>query len=230
VYYPDFVTHPWSEGYCVNTGPIPSGRPAYPSMLDCCKGVYGGQVSGACLSKLDSPLAMSSTPTVGVADFYYADYSVSWNVATCKNDLPLPFAPGGRVTYSSMLECCNSAYGTQTSGKCLGALESPPTMSPTTSGELDVYYPDITTPWSDAYCINTRPMPSGRPAFPSLLDCCEGEYSGQVSGACLSKLDSDSPPTTSPTPDVGVTELYYPDLLVQPQFPEFPQPQFPEFP
>ena len=45
VYYPDYK-QAWTEGLCINTGPLPSGRPTYATMADCCKGAYGGQVSG----------------------------------------------------------------------------------------------------------------------------------------------------------------------------------------
>ena len=66
-----------------------------------------------------------------------------WASAGCKNDLPLPFTPGGRPTYSSMLACCKGAYGGQTSGACLSQMDSPPTSSPTTSDfEVDFWYPD----------------------------------------------------------------------------------------
>ena len=48
VYYPDYRGQPsWAEGYCINTRPVPSGTPTYTSQLACCKGAYGGQVSGA---------------------------------------------------------------------------------------------------------------------------------------------------------------------------------------
>ena len=45
VYYPDY-TKAWPEGNCINDRNMPSGRPTYPTMLACCKGAYGGQMSG----------------------------------------------------------------------------------------------------------------------------------------------------------------------------------------
>lgn len=45
VYYPDYES-PWLFAGCINRRPMPSGRPTYTSMLACCKGAYGGQVSG----------------------------------------------------------------------------------------------------------------------------------------------------------------------------------------
>ena len=70
------------------------------------------------------------------------------------------------------------------SGACLSQLESPPTTSPTSTGGLDVYYPDYVSPWISATCINARPLPNGRPTYASMLDCCKSAYAGQV---CLSQ-------------------------------------------
>ena len=100
------------------------------------------------------------------------------------------------------------------SGVCLSQLESPPTMSPTSSaGGLDVYYPNYDTVWDKAACVNTRPMPSGRPFYPTMLDCCKGSYSGQMSGFCLSQLDA--PPTTSPTSSDVTADFWYPGEQVE---------------
>ena len=48
-FYPDCDTA-WSEATCLNTLPLPymfeGDRPTYPTMLACCKGAYGGQMSG----------------------------------------------------------------------------------------------------------------------------------------------------------------------------------------
>ena len=135
VYYPDYKTA-WSEAYCINERPLPSGRPTYSSMLACCKvspvtgdtsdarasfsqhptplffrrvqGSYGGQTSGKCLSMLNRPPTTSPTG-VGGLDFYYPDYDTAWSIATCKNERPLPFLPGGRPVYDTMLECCKGA-------------------------------------------------------------------------------------------------------------------------
>ena len=63
---------------------------------------------------------------------------------------------------------------------CLSQLESPPTTSPTTL-TVSEFYPDYGTAWPDAGCINTRPVPSGRPTYTSRLACCKGAYGAQVS-------------------------------------------------
>ena len=55
-------------------------------------------------------------------------------------------------------------------------------MSPTDVGGLGIYYPDYDLSWELAYCINKRPMPSGRPSYTSMLSCCKGAYAGQISG------------------------------------------------
>jgi len=203
VYYPDYATS-WAAAGCINTRPLPSGRPSYSSQILCCKGAYGGQVSGTCLSQLPSAPTMSPTETGGL-DVYYADYATSWAVAGCINTRPFP---GGRPTYSSQILCCKGAYGGQVSGTCLSQLPSAPTMSPTETGGLDVYYPDYGTAWAEAGCINTRPMPSGRPTYNTRIACCKGAYGGQTSGMCLSQLPS--PPTMSPTESGGLS-IYYPD-------------------
>ena len=50
------------------------------------------------------------------------------------------------------------------------------------SGGPDEYYPDYNLPWDQAYCINKRPVPSGRGTYSSMLACCKQAYAGQVSG------------------------------------------------
>jgi len=195
IFYPDYGQPSWNEGFCINTHPAPSGRPTYATMLDCCKSAYGGQISGKCISMLPSPPTTSPTG-VGGLDIFYPDYGQpSWSEGFCINTHP---APSGRPTYATMLDCCKSVYAGQISGKCISMLPSPPTMSPTDGGELDIYYPDYGQPsWSEGFCINTRPLPSGRPTYATMLDCCKSDYAGQISGICLSMLPF--PPTTSPT-------------------------------
>lgn len=213
-FYPDYETA-YPDAGCKNDLPLPfgpGGRPTYPSMLECCKNAYAGQTSGACLSQMDNPPTSSPTNSDYEVDFWYPDYeSSSWADAGCKNDLPLPYTKGGRPEYATQLECCKGAYGGQASGACLSQLESPPTTSPTPVGGADFYYPDYDTAWTDAYCINTLPLPfsaGGRPTYDSMFECCKGSYSGQTSGKCLSMLDS--PPTTSPT-TAGGLDVWYPD-------------------
>jgi len=209
VYYPDYGMT-WSEGKCVNTRPLPSGRPTYDSMLACCKGAYGGQMSGACLEQLPSPPTTSPTEVGGVG-LWYPDYETSWADAACLNTWPAPFNTGDRPTYENQLDCCKNAYGGQTSGACLAALPSPPTTSPTAAGGLDFWYPDYGAVWSEATCKNERPLPfnvGDRPTYDTQLACCKGAYGGQLSGACIGALPS--PPTTSPTAAGGL-DVWYPD-------------------
>jgi len=185
VYYPDYDTA-WTQATCINERPLPSGRPTYSTLLACCKGAYGGQVSGACLASLPNPPTMSPTETGGLS-VYYPDYSTAWPEATCINERPLP---SGRPNYSTLLACCKGAYGGQTSGACIASLPNPPTMSPTETGGLSVYYPDYSTAWTQATCINERPLPSGRPTYSSQLACCRGAYGGQTSAACICAIDA----------------------------------------
>ena len=94
------------------------------------------------------------------------------------------------------------------SGVCLSQLDSPPTTSPTSTGGLDVYYPDYGAAWDKGVCVNTRPMPSGRPTYSTMLACCKGAYAGQTNGYCLSQLDS--PPTASPISSDSTADFWYP--------------------
>jgi hypothetical protein len=212
IYYPDYNTA-WTEATCINDAPMPSGRPTYTTMLACCKGAYGGQVSGKCLASLPSPPTTSPTPAGGIADFWYPDYDTAWTEAGCLNTFPLPYKnKNDRPNYKTQLACCKGAYGGQMSGKCISQLPSPPTTSPTGAGGLDFYYPDYDTAWNIATCKNDRPLPytnkNDRPSYKSMLECCKGAYAGQQSGACLAALPS--PPTTSPTKSGGL-DVFYPD-------------------
>jgi len=213
VFYPDY-SQQWVAGLCINTRPLPSGRPNYSTMLACCKGAYAGQMSGYCLSQLPSPPTGAPTTSDFETDFWYPEYEKSWSDAGCSNKLPLPFNnKGDRPNYKTQLTCCKMAYGGQTSGVCLGQLPSPPTMTPTGSGGVDFWYPDYDTSWSDATCLNTRPLPfgtGGRPTYDSMLACCKGAYAGQSSGACLASLPN--PPTQSPTTSGGL-DIYYPNYV-----------------
>ena len=86
-------------------------------------------------------------------------------------------------SYSSEVACCNGAYKGQVSGVCFNSLPDPPTGSPTDLGE-GVYYPDYSTDWVDAKCINDRPWPfteGGRPTYTNMKDCCDRAYAGQSS-------------------------------------------------
>ena len=108
---------------------------------------------------------------------WHPTYSATWSGGYCRlvRDCNSP-------SYSTELSCCQIAYAGQRSGNCLAALPNPPTTSPTGTGGLGVYYPDYKLDWSEGYCVNTRPMPSGRPTYTTMLQCCKGAYGGQMSG------------------------------------------------
>ena len=108
---------------------------------------------------------------------WHPQYNQGWTSGSCKftKDCDSP-------SYPSELACCKGAYAGQTSGYCLQQLPSPPTTSPTKGGGLDVYYPQYDIPWSDAFCTNAGPLPSGRPMYSTMLSCCKGAYAGQTSG------------------------------------------------
>jgi surface protein len=192
-YYPNYDVA-WPEGYCANTVPMPSGRPVYTTMLGCCKGAYGGQTSGACIAKLPSPPTMAPTKTGAAGTDYYPNYDLAWPEGVCINTQPIP---SGRPVYTTQLACCKAAYGGQTSGACIKGLASPPTMAPTKKGGPDAYYPDYSLAWREGKCINTQPMPSGRPVYTTLLACCKAAYGGQTSGACIKGMAN--PPTFAPS-------------------------------
>ena len=192
-YYPNYDIA-WPEGYCINTVPMPSGHPVYTTMLACCKGAYGGQTSGACIAKLPSPPTMAPTKAGAAGTNYYPNYNLAWPEGYCINTQPIP---SGRPVYATMLACCKASYGGQASGACIKALINPSTMAPIKAGGPDAYYPDYTLNWSEGKCINTVPMPSGRPVYTTQLACCKSAYAGQSSGACIKGMAN--PPTFAPS-------------------------------
>mmetsp|Transcript_18278 Transcript_18278/g.32216 ORF Transcript_18278/g.32216 Transcript_18278/m.32216 type:complete len:548 (-) Transcript_18278:144-1787(-) len=198
VFYPDYSTD-WSGASCTNTRPMPNGRPKYSTMLDCCKGAYGGQMSGKCLSMLPSPPTGSPTNSAMEVDFWYADFDTAWDAAGCSNKLPLPYSPNDRPIYPTQLKCCEAAYGGQMSGACLAQLPSPPTASLVGMGVADFWYPDYDTAWIETGCKNELPLPylhGGRPQYASPEACCAGAYGGQVSLVCVCGMPS--PPAGCP--------------------------------
>ena len=200
LYYPKY-TSDFNTGYCTsqNTG---SGQ-GYSTELACCKAYFGGQTSGFCYSKLPNPPTVSPTANGGGLNVWYPDYKSPFETATCIDDGPLP---NGVPTYDSMLACCKAAYLGQTSGACLAALPSPPTVSPTGVDGLDIWYADYNLDWTKGTCINKPPIPNGRQTYDSQLACCKAAYNGQASGACLSDLPH--PPTVSPTGAGGLNVWY----------------------
>lgn len=141
--------------------------------------------------------------TAAPAAAWHPVYAAGWTNGHCRYAIDC-----NSPSYTSELSCCNGAYPGQVSGACLQSLPNPPTPSPTQEPE-EVWYPDYATAWSDAGCINTLPVPSGRPEFSSQLECCQKSYSGQVSGKCISMLPN--APTSSPTTFERTADFWYPD-------------------
>jgi hypothetical protein len=135
---------------------------------------------------------------------WHPTYSAGWTNGYCRYTVDC-----NSPSYSTELACCKGAYAGQMSGECLMQLPSPPTMSPTQTGGLDVYYPDYSKAWPLGSCINARPLPSGRPNYSTMLACCKAAYGGQISGTCLSELPS--PPTGSPSTSDFEAAFWYPD-------------------
>ena len=198
-YHPNYLL-PWNQGKCELI--VTCNSPSYSTELDCCKGAYGGQVSNYCISQLANPPTTEPT-NLGGPNIYYPDYTVTWSEGICINTTPVP---SGRPTYNSMLACCKAAYGGQMSMACIQALPTPPTGAPTILGG-GVFYPDYSLPWPEGKCINTVPVPNGRPAYTTELACCKGAYGGQMSMTCIKDLPN--PPTPIPT-KVNPT-VWYPD-------------------
>jgi hypothetical protein len=190
-YYAD-LTKDWKDGVCINKMPAPIGAKIYDTELECCKGQYASQSSGACLAALPNPPTVSPTADGG-PDAYYKAPNMDWSKGYCINTMP---APSGAVIYDTELECCKAAFAGQTSGACLAALPSPPTVSPTGENGPDAWYKKPDIDWDDGYCTNTLPAPVGATIYDTELECCKGQYLTQNSGACLAALPS--PPTASP--------------------------------
>lgn len=112
---------------------------------------------------------------------WHPTYDVGWSRGYCRFTVDCD-----SPSYPSQLKCCQIAYAGQVSGHCLTTLPNPPTSSPVDAdGGLPIYYPNYDENWSDGYCVNTLPMPSGRPTFASELECCKRAYGGQISGKSL---------------------------------------------
>ena len=97
-------------------------RPTYTDMLSCCKQAYAGQTSNKCISMLPIDIRPTTSPTNSerTADFFYPMYEMPWSTSGCSNKLPLPYNNvNDRPNYSTGEECCNKAYGGQSSMACL---------------------------------------------------------------------------------------------------------------
>ena len=180
-YYPNWDLD-FAVGVCINTLPAPVGIQVYETELECCKGEYATQTSGACFAALPNPPTVSPTITGG-PDAYYADRSGDWSTGVCINTMP---APVGAVVYDSELECCKGEYASQSSGACLAALPNPPTASPLSAANAK-FFP-IYSGWETGHCDNdpTQATAGGTTyEYDTQAECCEAWFSGQSSGACM---------------------------------------------
>ena len=205
-WYADYGTS-WPAAGCKSTTPYPIyATTLFNTQLDCCKGSYAGQTSGACLAGLPAPPPRAPTNAAGVAAVkWYADYATPWPGAGCKSETPYPIY--ATTFFDSELLCCQGAYGGQDSGACLGGLPNPPTKVPTSlptlrptsaAGAGGQWYADYDTAWSIAGCKNTLPLPIYTiVTYGSQLECCKAAYGGQTSNACVQGLPN--PPTKAPT-------------------------------
>lgn len=213
-YYPKY-DEKWEDGYCVNDRPVPggeNGRPQYDTMVECCEGAYGSQLSKACHAKLPPGERPTGSPTTllgkSQVDVYYPDYDTEWSKAGCTNAKPQEkhghtMVPcRDRPCYETALECCKGAYAGQMSGACMDLLPEGerPTASPTGIGGPEGWYGMVHTcngqDWSTATCDNKRldygdcgyhmrqPSIQSGDSYETKLECCEAVYSSQYSNAC----------------------------------------------
>jgi hypothetical protein len=144
----------------------------------------------------DSSYSLNAEP--GDSESYYPDYNPIWSLGKCTNDSP---TPSGRPMYDSLIECCEKAYGGQSSGACLSSISTntsvvePSQDSPFTQASqapvdhrepsTSLWYPDYNAIWALGKCIDVLPFPNGRPTYVTQLECCQNAYRGQASGECL---------------------------------------------
>jgi hypothetical protein len=178
IWYADYAD--WSEGKCINKHPAPIGRKTYDTQLECCKGQYPSQTSGACLAALPNAPTTAPSPDGGY-EIWYANHDVDWANGYCINKHP---APNGRVVYDSELECCQKAYDGQASGACLQELPSPPTASPV--GNDALFFP-IFTNWETGHCDNdpTKITPGTNYFYEDKMECCDKWFKDQSSKFCI---------------------------------------------
>ena len=67
------------------------------------------------------------------------------------------------------------------------------------------WHPNYNMPWTEGGCVEVADCWS--PEYSSELECCNGAYAGQTSGACLGGLPA--PPTQSPSSEFA--DVWYPD-------------------
>jgi hypothetical protein len=131
----------WLRGKC-DFG-ISCYAPSYNTELECCNVGFALQESGYCHSQMSSNNTNNPvTPTM----YYYPDYSVSWDIGTCINKLPLD--PWNVPTYSTQLACCRKEFGYQSSNACIEGMLNAPTQAPTKIGGPDIYFVTVVSPSS----------------------------------------------------------------------------------
>lgn len=191
VYYPDY-SPVWNEGRCINTRPLPPGRPTYANLVACCKVIYPRQPSGKCLSGPTSPPTMNSFHALAEEDataFLSEPPNSPTSIPTDNNK--------DTSIFLTKLPDSPTPNSTDNSGDAPTSFTmrlNPPTKNPADINSPDgVYYADYAPIWDEGRCINTRPLPAGRPTYLTLVTCCEVVYPGQASGKCLSGTTATSP-------------------------------------
>ena len=140
MYYPKYETE-WSKSGCTNAKPKEKygttmkpclDRPCYETAIECCKGAYAGQTSGACMEQLPEGERPTAAPTgIGGPEGWYGGthgcYGQTWGTATCQNK-KLNYGDCGFYqrnpsvqsgdSHDTKLECCDAAYGGQFSNLC----------------------------------------------------------------------------------------------------------------
>mmetsp|Transcript_33685 Transcript_33685/g.64655 ORF Transcript_33685/g.64655 Transcript_33685/m.64655 type:complete len:380 (-) Transcript_33685:132-1271(-) len=218
-----YVTEYGPGGYCTDVGtPIPGSRTMYSTMEECCIGQFVGQPDALafCYSKMPNPPTSKPTeaPTeAATLTVWYPDYeNTSWLTGKCINDGPLP---SGRAAYATQKECCEKAYGGQSSRACVSDFQDPPTQAPTESpteaGTLTVFYPVYGE--GEGFCANDPPTDHGLSSLDGIVtsatnaECCTKHFSWQKSGFCFSQMAN--PPTQAPTvaaTEPGTLNEFYP--------------------
>ena len=164
------LTKTWSAGTCINVADCDS--PGFQTQLECCKGAFGGQMSGACLKGLPNPPTQlptslstkspsqlpTSLPTKSPTALntnegkWYADYGTTWTDAGCKTTLPHPNY--ATLFFDTQLLCCKSSFAGQTSNACLKGLPDPPTQLPTSLSTKSPSHLPTSTPTKSPTAIN----------------------------------------------------------------------------
>mmetsp|Transcript_26094 Transcript_26094/g.53986 ORF Transcript_26094/g.53986 Transcript_26094/m.53986 type:complete len:453 (+) Transcript_26094:183-1541(+) len=176
----------YDYGWC--NSPVPGGytETTYATDLACCKGAFPDQQSGYCLQWLQSAPTAAPTPTGG-PDAWYRDNNVDATMGVCINTAPTP-KDSSVTIYDTQAECCIKEYGFQADGYCLSQMVTPPTAAPTTLADKKWFKDPESNDFTTGTCINDGPVPSGYVAYGTNAECCAGEYSTQITGACFAGM------------------------------------------